>query len=134
MGIAIEGIVQRPFEEVLAAARATLQAHGFGVITEIDRQATFRAKLGAETAPHMILGACQPQSAYAATQAAPAADVLPPCNVAVQSTAAGVRVAAVDPVRLFALLAPGSAGLRELSEQVRRDLAPAVREATATPA
>ena len=128
MSIAIEATTTGTFEAVLATTRAALQRHGFGVITEIDLQATFRAKLGAETEAHVILGACQAQSAYAALQATPAADVLLPCNVAVQATPTGVRVAAVDPAQLFELLRPGDAALRELAQRVRDDLVAAVED------
>lgn len=49
-------VVQRPFPEVVAEVRAALREQGFGVLTEIDVQATLREKLGESMAPYLILG------------------------------------------------------------------------------
>lgn len=126
MDLAIGTTVQAPFSEVVAATRAALGAHGFGVITEIDLQSTFAEKIGEQTDGYVILGACQPRTAFEATRAEPEIGLLLPCNVAVYETADGVRVAAVNPSALFTLV--GRDDIEELAEQVRAALAAAIEE------
>lgn len=86
-----------PFEEVTLSVREALKAEGFGVLTEIDVQATLKEKIGAEVPSHLILGACNPHLAHAAMQADPDISLLLPCNVTVRQEGQGVVVSIVDP-------------------------------------
>ena len=88
---------EAPFDAVVERTRAALQKHGFGVLTEIDVQATMKAKLGQDFRPYRILGACNPVMAFQALELEPHVGVMLPCNVIVQQTKAGVEVAAIDP-------------------------------------
>ena len=54
-------------------ALKTLAEQGFGVLTEIDVAATFKAKLDVDRAPLKILGACNPHFAHRALELDPAA-------------------------------------------------------------
>lgn len=85
------------FDAVLERTRAALQKHGFGVLTEIDVQATLKAKIGEDFRPYRILGACNPVMAHEALKMEPHVGVMLPCNVVLQQTDAGVEVFAVDP-------------------------------------
>lgn len=90
-------IVDGDFDAVVERTRAALQKHGFGVLTEIDVQATLKARIGLDFRPYRILGACNPAMAHEALELEPHAGVLLPCNVVVQQSGANVEVFAIDP-------------------------------------
>ena len=77
-------LVPMPLPEAEAAVRAALQEQGFGILTEVDVAATLRQKLGIETRPHRILGACNPRLAHASLEAEPSVGAFLPCGVALR--------------------------------------------------
>ena len=121
MSYYIAKTVSLDFAATIAAVIAALKEQGFGVLTDIDVQATFKSKLGADTHKYRILGACNPQLAYEALKSEERLGVLLPCNVIVRETAdGGVEVAAVDPVATMERT--GNPALRASAEQVRERL------------
>jgi uncharacterized protein (DUF302 family) len=109
------------FDEALARVPEALKAEGFGVLTEIDVQATLKKKLDVDFRRYRILGACNPPFAHRALQHSLDAGMLMPCNVIVYETDdRKTVVSAVDPMQTMA--AQGDEALRPLAEEVRRKL------------
>lgn len=90
--------LQTDYETALERVTAALKTEGFGVLTEIDVQATLKKKLDADFRPYKILGACNPALAYRALQAAPEIGLLLPCNVTVSQEGEHCLVSLVDPI------------------------------------
>jgi len=111
---ALPGVTQ---EQAIERARAALATEGFGVLTEIDVQATLKKKLNVDRKPYVILGACNPPLAHKALEADPGIGVLLPCNVDVFQGEDGVTyVQAVRPDVLFRLVE--NPALRPIAEEV----------------
>jgi uncharacterized protein (DUF302 family) len=109
------------FDEALARVPEALKAEGFGVLTEIDVQATLKKKLDVDFRRYRILGACNPPFAHRALQHSLDVGMLMPCNVIVYETDDGKTVvSAVDPMQTMA--AQGDAAIQPLAEEVRRKL------------
>lgn len=114
---------ERPYDEAVAAVREQLAEAGFGVLTEIDLKATLKAKLDADVAPQIILGACRPQLAHQALQAEPSIAALLPCNVVVRSVGETTTVVeAFDPAVMTSFVDHPSDALRSVSEDARARL------------
>jgi len=116
------------FDDVDARVRASLSENGFGVLTEIDVQATMKKKLGAEMRPYRILGACNPRMAYEAIAMEPRVGAMLPCNVILrQIDDGGIEISAIDPVA--SMQAIDNKALHAVAGQVRALLAKAVADA-----
>ncbi len=86
------------FESVKIKVVDELQKEGFGVLTEIDVQATFKKKLDVDFRKYQILGACSPSFAHKALTAEDKVGTMLPCNVILQELEDGqIEVAAVNP-------------------------------------
>ncbi len=89
----------KSFEEALVYVTDMLKTEGFGIITEIDLQKSFKEKINKDFRKYKILGACNPGFAYKAVQVEDSIGVFLPCNVVVQEHENGtIEVMAVNPV------------------------------------
>jgi uncharacterized protein (DUF302 family) len=110
--------VALPFDAAVQRITAELAQVGFGVLTEIDVQATMKKKLGLEMAPYRILGACNPVLASRAIAAEPQIGALLPCNVVVRQVETGqVRVEVMDPNAVLTLVERSD--IVEIANEVR---------------
>lgn len=88
-----------PFQAAVAKVTKSLEEHGFGIITSIDVQDTFKKKLGLDFRNYKILGACNPQFAFKAISLESHIGVMLPCNVLIQEHENGeVEVTATSPL------------------------------------
>lgn len=109
------------FEAARERVESALREQGFGVITEIDVQATFKAKLDRDFRKYAILGACNPNLAFAALGADPQVGLLLPCNVIVyEDEAGGATVSVVDPLGMLGDL--DAAGLEDVAQDAHARL------------
>ena len=129
---AIAVTVYRPFGDTLAATRDALAAQGFGVLTEIDMQATLKAKMGVDIAPQVILGACRPPLAHAALQVEPSIGLLLPCNVVVRQVDDDrTRVETIDPDIMVSVT--GNPDLQPVATEARTRLTAALNSLQPSP-
>ncbi len=129
MTYTLSATVPGSFDDAVAAVRQALADNGFGVLTEINLQATLKAKLGVDIDRQLILGACRPQLAHAAIQVEPSIGVLLPCTVVVRESGAQVLVEALDPHTMVTVT--DNEALAEIVDEVAGRLTAAVEQVSA---
>ena len=123
-GYTLSATTELPFAEAVERVREELKVDGFGVLCEIDVQATMKEKLGVDGEPYTILGACNPPLAHRALEAEPDVGVLLPCNVVVYVRDGETHVSAVDAERMLSIV--GNEELAPVAADVRARLAAVV--------
>jgi len=92
------------FEDARERITAALKEEGFGILTEIDVQATLKAKLDADFRRYVILGACNPPLAHRALSEELGIGLLLPCNVCVWEEDGGAVVSIAKPEAMFEII------------------------------
>jgi uncharacterized protein (DUF302 family) len=113
--------VDLPYAQAVTRTREALAEQGFGVLTEIDVQATLKDKRGLDMEPYVILGACNPDLAHQALEADRSIGVLLPCNVVVSAREGGGSTVAILDPQLMASVTE-MPGLRPLADEASRRL------------
>ncbi len=115
-GYGLSAVVNRDFDVTVADVKAALADQGFGIITEIDMQATLKTKLGVDVDRQVILGACNPTFAHRALMTEPSIGLLLPCNVVVRDSADGTVVEMINPATMTDVT--GNPDVEELADEV----------------
>ena len=109
------------FEDAEIKVIEALKSEGFGVLTEIDVQATLKKKLDVDFRRYKILGACNPPFAYKALQAEDKIGLLLPCNIVIQEKSdKTIEVAAINPLASMEVV--GNEKLTEIAKEVQSKL------------
>lgn len=122
--LALSTTLHTTFDDAVTRTRKALADNGFGVLTEIDVKATMKAKLDADMADYLILGACNPPLAYQAVLTDPEIGLFLPCNVVVRAdTTHGDDTVIVDAINpeLMAQLSDAPA-MEQVAQQVTTKL------------
>jgi uncharacterized protein (DUF302 family) len=128
-GFTLSATTDLSFADAVERVRDELKTEGFGVLCEIDVQATLREKLGVEGEPYVILGACNPPLAHSALGAVPELGTLLPCNVVVYRRDDETRISAIDAERMLSIV--GNDALAPIAAEVSRRLAAVVERTSA---
>lgn len=108
MSYFIQERFERSFDEILSGVEEALTAQGFDIVSKIDVQAEFRARLGDEAYPrYVIIGVDSPSLTEHGLHADPDLGVLLPYNVVVYEDGDETVVSAVDPEALLSLVSNG---------------------------
>jgi uncharacterized protein (DUF302 family) len=109
-----------PYEQAVERVTAALKEQGFGVLTEIDVQATLKKKLDVGFRKYVILGACNPPLAHRALSADLEIGLLLPCNVVIYEDQGASIVSIADPVAMLGLAE--KAGVESVALEARERL------------
>lgn len=110
-----------PTDAAIARVTQALKEQGFGVLTEIDVQATLKKKLDVDFRPYVILGACNPNLAHRALSEELEIGLMLPCNVIVFDDGQGGSVVSiVDPFTMLGVV--DNEQLRDVAREADRRL------------
>jgi uncharacterized protein (DUF302 family) len=96
--------IDQALPQAIETLRAALTAEQMGIVSEVDVQATLKAKLGLDSHPQKLLGICSPKIAHALMGAEPDIAALLPCGGgAAEPTPGRTRIVLQDPRVIAAL-------------------------------
>ncbi|MEX2568781.1 MAG: DUF302 domain-containing protein [Cyclobacteriaceae bacterium] len=122
-------LAAQPFSGVKEKVTEALKEEGFGILTEIDIQATMKKKLDKDYLPTLILGACNPGFADKVLSIDANMSAMLPCNVTIRELEDGqIEVSAIDPEA--AMVPVGKDEIKPLAKEVKGKLAKAIAAIT----
>lgn len=96
--------LELPFDQALEKVREVLMSEHLGVVSDVDVQAIFKAKMDKDIPAYHIYGACNPKLADRVISAEPNAGTLLPCNFVLRETEDGKTVVSfMNPVTVLGL-------------------------------
>ena len=96
--------IDKEFDYISLKIRENLSKNGFGILTEIDVQKSFKEKLGVDFKRYIILGTCNPTLAHQALSKEPEVGVIMPCNVVLwENNDKSVTISSVDAVKMLSV-------------------------------
>ena len=107
--------VKESYEDAIEKVTRLLKEQGFGILTEINMQATMKNKLDVDIDKYIILGACNPNLAYQALQHEQEMGLLLPCNVIVYEKEGTAYVSLLDPMQMVGFA--GNDALNAMAEE-----------------
>lgn len=118
----LSAALNAPYEQAVEQVTAALKEQGFGILTQIDVQATLKQKLDVDFRRYIILGACNPSLAYRAQSATLEVGLLLPCNVVVYEDGDGRSMVVVqDPITMMKVM--DNPALQAIAQEARDRLA-----------
>jgi len=126
MDIALTTTTGLGFADAVTQIRQALDEQGFGILTEIDVQATMKTKLDVDVEPYLILGACNPSLAHQALTLEPTIGLLLPCNVVIRTEGGATIVQAMDPELLVTVV--DKPGLKAIADEAGSRLGKALAQ------
>jgi uncharacterized protein (DUF302 family) len=109
------------FEKAVEQVTEELKKRGFGILNEINLQATLQKKLDVDFKPYKILNVYNSQLAHQASQAKNKIGILLPCNIIIEKHSnSEIEVAALDP--MTSIQAVKNEALQDITMEVRQRL------------
>jgi uncharacterized protein (DUF302 family) len=96
--------INKPFVKILEKVQQELQKEGFGILTQINLKEKFKEKLGVDFKRYIILGACNPPSAFKAIEIEENIGLLLPCNVVVYEKESSTVVGMIKPTVMMGIV------------------------------
>lgn len=122
-----EEIINKPFNEAINIIKEKISNKGFGVITEINMQEKIKEKTGKEITPYIILGICNPLSAYEALKKEENVGLLLPCKIILKEKEGKTSVAMIKPTT--AMKITDNEELTPIAEEIEEKMKKAIEEA-----
>ncbi|MHA2181923.1 MAG: DUF302 domain-containing protein [Promethearchaeota archaeon] len=101
-----------------------LKKEDFGILTKIDVKKKFKEKLGIDFKNYVILGACNPPSAYKAILVEENIGLMLPCNVIVYESGDKTIISIIKPTIAMGMIM--NSELKQIAEKIEGKLRNAI--------